>query len=154
MPCHHEFRRMLSAEGVKPESNNRTKSDLGHVGRRFVGGWVSGYVWYCSRVHLVTPRCVVSRPDTARAARRPCIVSWLRPCRRPLPQGAGRPGPAGSAELGHIRMSGAVSDGWNTSGTSPRVLCRDWRASVTVFGILSRTKARSATNEVPKCRSQ
>ena len=37
---------MLSAEGVKPESNNRRKSDLGHVGRRFVGGWVSGYVWY------------------------------------------------------------------------------------------------------------
>ena len=37
---------MLSAEGAKPESNNRRKSDLGHVGRRFVGGWVSGYVWY------------------------------------------------------------------------------------------------------------
>ena len=67
-------------------------------------------------MHLVTPRCVVSRPDTARAARRPCIVSWLRSCRRLLPQGAGRPGPAGSAVLGHIRMSGAVSDGWNTSG--------------------------------------
>ena len=32
---------MLSAEGTKPESNNRWKSDLGHVGRRFVGG----YVW-------------------------------------------------------------------------------------------------------------
>ena len=46
MPCYHEFRRMLSAEGAKPESNNRRKSDLGHVGRRFVGGWVSGYVWY------------------------------------------------------------------------------------------------------------
>ena len=37
---------MLSAEGAKPESNNRRKSDLGHVGLRFVGGWVSGYVWY------------------------------------------------------------------------------------------------------------
>ena len=37
---------MLSAEGAKPESNNRRKSYLGHVGRRFVGGWVSGYVWY------------------------------------------------------------------------------------------------------------
>ena len=37
---------MLSAEGAKPESNNRWKSGLGHVGRRFVGGWVSGYVWY------------------------------------------------------------------------------------------------------------
>ena len=40
---------MLSAEGAKPESNNRRKSDLGHVGRLggwFVGGWVSGYVWY------------------------------------------------------------------------------------------------------------
>ena len=39
---------MLSAEGAKPESNNRWKSDLGHVlvGRRFVDGWVSGYVWY------------------------------------------------------------------------------------------------------------
>ena len=34
---------MLSAEGAKPESNNRRKSDLGHVGRRFVGGWISGY---------------------------------------------------------------------------------------------------------------
>ena len=44
--CHHEFRRMLSAEDAKPQSNNRTKSDLGHVGRRFVGAWVSGYVWY------------------------------------------------------------------------------------------------------------
>ena len=37
---------MLSAEGAKTDSNNRRKSDLGHVGRRFVGGWVSGYVWY------------------------------------------------------------------------------------------------------------
>ena len=37
---------MLSAEDAKPQSNNRTKSDLGHVGRRFVGAWVSGYVWY------------------------------------------------------------------------------------------------------------
>ena len=37
---------MLIAEDAKPESNNRRKSDLGHVGRRFVGGWVSGYVWY------------------------------------------------------------------------------------------------------------
>ena len=38
---------MLSAKGAKPESNNRRKSDLGHVGHgRFVGGWVSGYVWY------------------------------------------------------------------------------------------------------------
>ena len=36
---------MLSAEAAKPESNNRWESDLGHVGRRFVGGWVSGYVW-------------------------------------------------------------------------------------------------------------
>ena len=35
---------MLSAEGAKPESNYRRKSDLGHVGRRFVG--VSGYVWH------------------------------------------------------------------------------------------------------------
>ena len=42
MPCHHELRRMLSAEGAEPDSNNRRKSDLGHVGRRFVGGWVSG----------------------------------------------------------------------------------------------------------------
>ena len=25
---------------------NLGKSDLGHVGRRFMGGWVSGYVWY------------------------------------------------------------------------------------------------------------
>ena len=33
---------MLSAEDAKPQSNNRTKSDLGHVGRRFVGAWVSG----------------------------------------------------------------------------------------------------------------
>ena len=46
MLCHHEFRRMLSAEGAKPESDNRRKSDFGHVGRRFVVGWVSGYVWY------------------------------------------------------------------------------------------------------------
>ena len=60
-------------------------------------------------MHLVTPRCVVSRPDPARAARRPCIVSWLRPCRRPLPQGAGRPGPAGSAGLGE-------SDVWSGVG--------------------------------------
>ena len=37
---------MLSTEDAKPESNNRWKSDLGHVGRRFVGGRVSGYVWY------------------------------------------------------------------------------------------------------------
>ena len=37
---------MLSSEDAKPQSNNRTKSDLGHVGRRFVGAWVSGYVWY------------------------------------------------------------------------------------------------------------
>ena len=35
---------MLSAEGAKPEANNRRKSDLGDVGRRFVG--VSGYVWH------------------------------------------------------------------------------------------------------------
>ena len=35
---------MLSAEGAKPEANNRRKSDLGHVGSRFVG--VSGYVWH------------------------------------------------------------------------------------------------------------
>ena len=35
------FRRRLSAEGAKPESNNRWKSDLGHV-----GGWVGMYVWY------------------------------------------------------------------------------------------------------------
>ena len=35
------FRRRLSAEGAKPESNNRWKSDLGHV-----CGWVGGYVWY------------------------------------------------------------------------------------------------------------
>ena len=42
--CHHEYTRMLSAEGAKPDSNNRWKPDLGHVGRRFVGGWVSGYV--------------------------------------------------------------------------------------------------------------
>ena len=37
---------MLSSEGVKPVSNNRWKSNLGRVGRRFVGGYVSGYVWY------------------------------------------------------------------------------------------------------------
>ena len=60
---HHLFRRRLSAEGAKPESNNRCKSDLGHVCM-----WVVGWV---------------------------CMV----------------------------------------------------------FGIISRTKARSATNEVPKCRS-
>ena len=33
------FRRRLSAEGAKPESNNRWKSDLGHVGR-----WVASRV--------------------------------------------------------------------------------------------------------------
>ena len=37
---------MLSVEDAKPQSNNRTKSYLGHEGRRFVGAWVSGYVWY------------------------------------------------------------------------------------------------------------
>ena len=35
------FRRRLSAEGAKPESNNRWKSDLGHVCM-----YVCGYVWY------------------------------------------------------------------------------------------------------------
>ena len=35
------FRRRLSAEGAKPESNNRWKSELGHV-CMYVGGWV----WY------------------------------------------------------------------------------------------------------------
>ena len=35
------FRRRLSAEGAKPESNNRWKSELGHV-----CGYVGGYVWY------------------------------------------------------------------------------------------------------------
>ena len=35
------FRRRLSAGGAKPESNNRWKSDLGHV-----GGWVGMYgIW-------------------------------------------------------------------------------------------------------------
>ena len=35
------FRRRLSAEGAKPESSNRWKSDLGHV-----CGWVGGYgIW-------------------------------------------------------------------------------------------------------------
>ena len=40
---HHwvSFRRRLSAEGAKPESNNRWKSELGHV-----GGYVFMYVWY------------------------------------------------------------------------------------------------------------
>ena len=37
----HEFRRRLSAEGAKPESNNRWKSYLGHVGM-----WVAECVWY------------------------------------------------------------------------------------------------------------
>ena len=46
MPSRVQTDAELSAEGAKPESNNRRKSDLGHVGRRFVGGWVSGYVWY------------------------------------------------------------------------------------------------------------
>ena len=35
------FRRRLSAEGAKPESNNRWKSELGHVCM-----YVCGYVWY------------------------------------------------------------------------------------------------------------
>ena len=35
------FRRRLSAEGAKPESNNRWKSELGHV-----CGYVGGYgIW-------------------------------------------------------------------------------------------------------------
>ena len=35
------FRRRLSAEGAKPESNNRWKSELGHV-----CGWVGMYgIW-------------------------------------------------------------------------------------------------------------
>ena len=34
------FRRRLSAEGAKPESNNRWKSDLGHV-----CGWVVYGIW-------------------------------------------------------------------------------------------------------------
>ena len=33
------FRRRLSAEGAKPESNNRWKFELGHV-CGYVGGWV------------------------------------------------------------------------------------------------------------------
>ena len=37
--CPILFRRRLSAEGAKPESNNRWKSDLGHV-CGWVGGWV------------------------------------------------------------------------------------------------------------------
>ena len=36
--CDYEFRRRLSAKGAKPESKNRCKSDLGHVGI-----WVAGY---------------------------------------------------------------------------------------------------------------
>ena len=39
------FRRRLSAEGAKPESNNRWKSELGHV-CMWVGGYVGMYVWY------------------------------------------------------------------------------------------------------------
>ena len=35
------FRRRLSAEAAKPESNNRWKFELGHVCM-----WVGGYVWY------------------------------------------------------------------------------------------------------------
>ena len=35
------FRRRLSAEGAKPESNNGWKSELGHVCM-----YVCGYVWY------------------------------------------------------------------------------------------------------------
>ena len=35
------FRHRLSAEDAKPESNNRWKSELGHVCM-----WVCGYVWY------------------------------------------------------------------------------------------------------------
>ena len=54
--CHHEFRWMLSAKGARLESNNQWKSDLIHVGRRFVGGWGSGYVWYlelsCEPKHI------------------------------------------------------------------------------------------------------
>ena len=37
------FRRRLSAEGAKPESNNRWKSELGHV-CGYVGGWVWNYL--------------------------------------------------------------------------------------------------------------
>ena len=41
----HFFRRRLSAEGTKPESNNRWKSELGHV-CMWVGGWVGMYgIW-------------------------------------------------------------------------------------------------------------
>ena len=40
------FRRRLSAEGAKPESNNRWKSELGHVCIMWVGGWVVMYgIW-------------------------------------------------------------------------------------------------------------
>ena len=39
------FRRRLSAEGAKPESNNRWKSDLGHV-CMYVCMWVGMYgIW-------------------------------------------------------------------------------------------------------------
>ena len=44
--CHHEFRYgCLSAEGAKPELNNRRKCYLRHVGRGFVGGWRK---WACT----------------------------------------------------------------------------------------------------------
>ena len=39
------FRRRLSAEGAKPESNNRCKSELGHV-CVWVCVWVCVCVWY------------------------------------------------------------------------------------------------------------
>ena len=87
---------MLSAEGAKAESNNRRKSDLGHLGRRFVGGWVSGYVWYLElsrepkhaaqqmryqNVDLsngcsATNRCGIVVPPTA-------VFSLCRRCRSP-----------------------------------------------------------------------
>ena len=42
------FRRRLSAEGAKPESNNRWKSELGHV-CMYVGRWVCMVLGIISR---------------------------------------------------------------------------------------------------------
>ena len=68
---------MLSAEGAKPESNNRRKSDLGHVGRRFVGDWVSGYAWYLELSREIIPNTIHTHIPTTRIS-----VDCLTPASR------------------------------------------------------------------------
>ena len=136
----HEFRRRLSAEGAKQKSNSRWKSDLGHVGI-----WPDMYeIWnYLANqetyVNIGSSLLLVQKTDNyAKMINDIASVS----CMRSRVQ----------TEDEHRRREAGVE-------RSMKIRSRLWRYIwVTgygmVFGIISRIKARSATNEVPKYRSQ